>query len=113
MHELSICLNIVDLIEKKALGQGLSRVSSVTLEIGDLVAIDEDALRYSFPIATRDTIAENAELLILNVIGQARCETCDQLTVLKQYGDACVSCGSYTLDVIAGREFILKEIKGG
>ena len=55
MHEMSITQGVVDLCESHSGGR---RVTSVTLEIGDLSGVVPDAIEFCFDACTRETQLE-------------------------------------------------------
>ncbi len=64
MHELSLCRAIIDTLQQSAIEHDFERVKVVRLEIGPLAAVDSEALRFAFNIATADTLAAGATLEI-------------------------------------------------
>ena len=111
MHELSICEGIVQVLEDQALTHDYQRVKTVWLEIGSLAGIELEALRFSFPIATRNTLAAEARLEIIETRGQAWCLPCARTVAIRQRFDACPACGSYQLQVTGGEEMRIKELE--
>jgi len=102
MHEMSLAESVRDLIEAQAKKERFQRVRTVELEIGQLAAVDAEALRFALDIALRGTVAEGAELAIAEPAGQAWCLQCSRAVELAQRGDACPACGSYQLTVTGG-----------
>lgn len=110
MHELWLCKSILKIIEQKAKDIKCTRVKKIILEIGQLTALEKEALIFSFNVITEGTIAENAELDILNISAKAFCESCQQVSPLQQYYDACHTCGSYALKIVQGEELRVKSM---
>ena len=48
MHEMSLAMGILQIVEEAAREQRFGRVRSVWLEIGDLAAVEADAMRFCF-----------------------------------------------------------------
>ncbi|EKN6296914.1 hydrogenase/urease nickel incorporation protein, partial [Yersinia enterocolitica] len=76
MHEISLCLSTLELIEKQARLNGATRITAVWLEIGVLSCIEESALRFSFEAASRKTLAENCQLHLSTLPAVAWCWEC-------------------------------------
>ncbi|CAM2921637.1 hydrogenase nickel incorporation protein HypA [Legionella steigerwaltii] len=110
MHELWICKSILEIIKQKAAATQCTRVKKIILEIGQLAAIEKNALIFGFNVITEGTIAENAELHIIDIPGEALCESCQKRSPLQQYYDACQVCGSHALKVIHGEELQIKSM---
>jgi hydrogenase nickel incorporation protein HypA/HybF len=110
MHELSLLENVREILEKNALSQRFSRVTQVTLEIGRFSNVEPEALRFCFDVVMKDSLAENAELIIAEVNGLGVCRQCRQQLAMKTLYDACVYCGSPFVEVIQGSEIKIKDL---
>lgn len=110
MHELWLCQSILEIIKQKANATPCTRIKRIVLEIGQLAAIEKNALIFSFKVITEGTIAENAELDFIDIPGEALCESCQKRSPLQQYYDACQVCGSYALKVVQGEELRVKSM---
>lgn len=111
MHEMSIAEGIVQVLEDEAKRQSYQKVKKVWLEIGPLAAIESDSLSFCFDAVTRGTLAEDAELIIINTDGEAFCLQCFEMVPVKQKYDACIKCGSYQLQITQGEEMRIKELE--
>ncbi|OGV48999.1 MAG: hypothetical protein A3F46_07400 [Legionellales bacterium RIFCSPHIGHO2_12_FULL_42_9] len=58
MHELSLCRAILDIINEHIAGKHCNRVKKIIIEVGQLAAVDESALRFGFEAITKGTLAE-------------------------------------------------------
>ena len=111
MHEMSLCEGVLQLIENNAAAQGFSRVRGVQLEIGELAGVDAEALRFSFDVVTRGTLADAASLDILAVPGEAWCMPCACTVRISRRIDPCPTCGSHQLQVTGGDDMMLKSLE--
>ncbi|MBF0094556.1 MAG: hydrogenase maturation nickel metallochaperone HypA [Alphaproteobacteria bacterium] len=111
MHELAFTLSILRILETEAESRGFSRVRTVWLEVGALSHAEPEALRFSFAAASAGTLAEGAELVILEPPGQAWCLDCANTVTLPRRGGACPGCGGFTLRVVGGEEFRVTELE--
>jgi len=112
MHELSIASSIVQIVAEHARQQGGGRVASVTLRIGRLSCVHEDALRSSFDLVTEGTPLSGASLAVIEVpvrIWCARCEAEIELPGIQRF--ACPACGHLSGDIRAGRELDIESIQ--
>lgn len=110
MHELSLAVEIVQLLEAHA--HELARIHRITLEIGTLSCVDDRALRTALESALRGTLAEGAEVLIQTIQAQAQCTSCGQHYSPPTRIDPCPACGSFRKNWLAGQEFRLRAIEG-
>lgn len=111
MHEMSLCEGVLQALQDNARTQGYQRVKTVWLEIGALSGVEVEAMRFSFDVVTRGSLAEHARLEIIDVPGEAWCMQCSKTVPAKQRFDACPDCGSYQLQVTAGEEMKIKELE--
>ena len=111
MHEMSLCESILDILETEARNQSFNRVTKVLLEIGELAAVEIEAMHFCYDMVVKDTVADKSELVIREIPAIAKCRQChEQMTVKTRY-EACVACGSYELDVIMGDQMKIKELE--
>ncbi len=111
MHEMSLCESVLQILEDNARQQGFERVKTVWLEIGGLSGVESEAMRFSFEVVTRGTLADQAVLEIIDVPGEAWCLACAKQVKIEQRFDACPDCGSYQLQVNGGEEMRIKELE--
>lgn len=111
MHELWLCKNIFEMIQKKFDEKKFKRVKKISLEIGELVAVDPAALIFSFSVITEGTMAKDATLDIIPVHGKAICSVCRKSVNINQYADACSYCGSFELTITQGNELHVKSME--
>jgi hydrogenase nickel incorporation protein HypA/HybF len=107
MHELALMGHIVEAIEERTRP---ARVVRVSLQIGRLSGAVPDALRFCFDACTRDTALEGAELVIREIPGRALCRDCGEELLLDSFLDLC-TCGSASLDVVAGQELRIQSVE--
>lgn len=111
MHEMSLAENIVQLVEDAARADGCTRVKAVWLEIGQLAAVELEALRFCFDAVTHDSIAQGARLEIIETPGQGWCMKCAGNVTITALYDPCPVCGSYQIQVTGGSEMRVKELE--
>ncbi|WP_456404684.1 hydrogenase maturation nickel metallochaperone HypA [Thiolapillus sp.] len=108
---MSLCEGVVQVLEDSARQQGFRTVKTVWLEIGALSGVEIEAMRFSFDVIKKGTLAEEARLEIVEVPGQAWCLPCAKNVTINQRFDACPDCGSYQLQVTGGEELRVKELE--
>ena len=111
MHEMSLCEGILQVLESHARSQAFERVSKVWLEIGDLSGVEVEAMKFSFDVVMKGTLANEASLEIIEVPGRAWCMQCSEEVSVNKRFDACPDCGSYQLQVTGGEEMKVKELE--
>ena len=111
MHEMSLCESVLEILEEHAGRERFSSVKRVWLEIGALSCAEPEAMRFSFDVVMKGTLAEGAKLEIIEVPAMARCEQCSQDVEVAGYGDPCPLCGSERLDIRGGDQLRVKELE--
>ncbi len=111
MHEMSLCERVMQVVEEHAQRQGFSSVKTVWLEIGELAGVEIASMRLCFEVITRGTLADSARLEIVELPGEAWCESCARSVRVQRRFDACPDCGGYPLQVTGGDEMRIKELE--
>ena len=107
MHELGIAQEIVAIVAAHARE---SKVTRVVLEIGRHALILPDSIRFCFDLCSEGTVAEGAQLDIIETPGRARCRACGAEVVLEKPFGRC-GCGGTDLEWLAGEELKIKEME--
>ncbi|MDP1658852.1 MAG: hydrogenase maturation nickel metallochaperone HypA [Methylotenera sp.] len=110
MHEMSLAENVLQIIEESARTQHFQQVYIVVLEVGKLSAVEPDAMRFCFDAVMRGTLAEGAQLQIIETPGLGICLVCGaEVKMQEQYG-LCPHCASPRLKVISGNQMRVKDL---
>jgi hydrogenase nickel incorporation protein HypA/HybF len=112
MHELSIATSLIEQVLEYAESGGLATVESVELEVGALMLIVPDALDLAFQAVCSGTLAEGAELKLMEVTARARCRDCGHEYAAAMHRYTCPECGQANAQIIAGQDIILKSMSG-
>lgn len=110
MHELSICLALLEQVESFAATEGAERVTEVVLHIGPLSGVEPELLRQAFPLASADTVAAGASLSIETQAIKVRCKQCSAESIATPSKLVCGSCGASETTLISGDEMILARL---
>jgi hydrogenase nickel incorporation protein HypA/HybF len=111
MHETSLVMNAIKLVVQDATRRRLTRITRIDLEVGELSGAYPHALRESFPIASKGSIAQDAELVITEIPATMHCSTCSTSFNPTISGWVCPSCGSAAKGSIAqDAELVITEI---
>jgi hydrogenase nickel incorporation protein HypA/HybF len=112
MHELSLCVSLVDVVAASARREGVSRVTRVVLEVGAAATVDPEALRFAFPIVAAGGALDGSELVIERIPLRLQCGVCG----VEYSPDApmapCPSCGAHARKVLRGRELRVVSFDG-
>lgn len=113
MHEMSIAMAVVGQVEEAAAkAGGVTAVTSVRLQVGELAGVVPDALAFCFELACAGTLLEGTELITESVPGRARCATCvDEWAVGVPPQLCCPACGQATAELLSGRELQIVSVR--
>ncbi len=112
MHEMGIIIHLAKTLEQTATEENLKRISSVTLEIGEVSGIVtdyfEDCWNY---FRKRHPVLAEAELRMETIPAVTWCDSCKSTYETVKYGRTCPHCGSGETWLLKGNECIIKEIE--
>lgn len=110
MHELSIALNILDIVQEECMKAGSKRVLEVVVRIGDLSGVDAQALTTSLRIAANETLMQGATIRIEKKTGKGYCSTCNKEFAMNDILSVCPACFQPAAELLEGQEMELLEI---
>lgn len=111
MHELSVCLSLLQQIDSIVRERNASRVTRITLDIGPLSGVEPELLRNAYPLAAAGTPAEAAELVMQTADVVVRCSQCDSETTVAPNKLLCGSCGDFRTSLVSGDELTLLRVE--
>ena len=112
MHELGIIVHVSKTLDEVARKNQISKLHSVTLEIGEVSGIVPgfliDCWKY---YCKKNDILSESELKIESVQAITYCESCEKKYLTVEHGKKCPYCGSDETYLVAGNECMIKEIE--
>lgn len=112
MHEMGIINYVIKDVLEVVEENNVSKVSSVTLEIGELSgAVPSYLVDYWNWARKKQPVLETAELRIETIKGITYCEDCHKEYDTVTYAKICPYCKSENTYLLKGNEFNLKEIE--
>lgn len=111
MHEMSLAEGIRSIVDDAVSTQQLGRVKTVVVEIGELSAVEVDALSFCFDAVMRGGAAEGARMEVVRVAGRGWCMQCAQTVAVSRLYDPCPQCGSYQVQPTGGTEMRVLELE--
>jgi len=110
MHELSIAINIVDIVTEEAIKANFSSISEIEIEIGSMSGVVIEALDFALEEAIKETSWKNAKLKFTEIKAEANCSKCNNHFDVDDFFAVCPKCGSFETDIIKGKELKIKKI---
>ncbi len=117
MHELSMAQGILNAVLETAEANDAIKVTDMVIEIGKLAMLNPEQLKFMLGVLCKDTIAENAEIVIEDVDVEIKCYNCD-FEGIADVDDSdhyapmilCPKCESHRVEVLNGRDVTVKNI---
>ena len=105
MHEMSITVSILETVRDQMSKNGVERLKSIKLRVGEMTAVEPDSLRFCFKACTDGSPLEGAVLEIETMALTGMCSGCNKVFGLEYYfSSVCPHCGGTAADLVSGRE---------
>jgi hydrogenase nickel incorporation protein HypA/HybF len=110
MHEIGIANSILDAVRTEVARHPGGKPRKVAVRIGELAAVNGDALRFAFEILTGDTDLDCLELEIEICPRRQRCTCGIEFNVIA-YELQCPQCGEQRTQCISGDQLELAYLE--
>ncbi len=111
MHELSVAVNILDIVRQYVGEKERGLLKSVKLRVGTQAGIVVDSLRFSWEAITMDTPVAGATLDVESVPFSLRCRACGTRTEPEEGTILCSACGSVDTEITGGTELQVTHLE--
>ena len=108
---MSTCRRLIKQVEAVAQSQSNKQLKNITLSIGELARVDIDELIELFPIASRGTCAENAQLIIRREAISIKCIQCNKVSDVSMANMNCPVCNSEDTQLLGGDDMTLQALE--
>ena len=110
LHELGVVIEVVKTVERIVLEQNLTDVEKIVLQIGELSSMIPKYIYSCYPAAVDGTFLEQTKLEIEVLPANAICKECNKVFNFIENKGVCPKCEGIKLDMLSGKEFMIKEI---
>lgn len=111
MHELSICISLLESVQRVAAQHDAPAVTRIVLQVGPLSGVEPVLLRNAYPLAAAGTVAADAELVIETTAVRVHCTRCETESDATANRLLCAQCGDFRTRVVHGDEMILQSVE--
>lgn len=111
MHELSLCISLMNQLELLAREHRASKVERVRLLLGPLSGAEAGLLEAAWPLAAAGTLAEGAGLEIAPAPVRVECSGCGETSEARPNRLVCGHCGDYRTRLVSGDELLLTQVE--
>ncbi|MGE5417469.1 MAG: hydrogenase maturation nickel metallochaperone HypA [Acidobacteriota bacterium] len=110
MHELGIVIHVVQTVEEFATQNGLTKIDTLVIQIGELSGCVPRYFEACYPAAVDGTLLQETKLIIEILPSNALCNKCSTVFNLIENDYKCPNCGEKDCEILCGKEFVIKEI---
>lgn len=111
MHEMGTVMYVIRKVNEVCEENHLTKVGSVTLQVGEVSGILPDYLKDFWKWAVqKEQYLADAELVVEQIDAVTRCGSCGKTYETVKYAKICPYCGSDDTWLETGNEYIIKEI---
>lgn len=111
MHELSLLVEVVKIVENLVVEQKIDKLEAIRLQVGELSSVIPMFLKDYFPVVTLDKpFFKETRLEIEMLPGEAKCLDCGEVFNVVKTKGYCPKCNSFEKEVLCGKEFAIKEL---
>lgn len=111
MHEMGITQSILETAIEAAEERGATRITEITVQVGELTEIVEFALQFAFESLAPGTLAEDATLTVEMIAPRSRCRQCGTEFDHGRFDALCPNCENPFCEPVAGRELLISSIE--
>jgi hydrogenase nickel incorporation protein HypA/HybF len=111
MHEMGIANSVLEAVRTEMRLHPGTYPCKVGVRIGEMAAIDQEALRFCFEAMIQETDLEALELGIEVCPRRHRCQVCGHEFVVRDYDSRCPQCASLQTTCISGDELELAYLE--
>ncbi|MBF0620704.1 MAG: hydrogenase maturation nickel metallochaperone HypA [Magnetococcales bacterium] len=111
MHELSICLALLDQVHAIAIQHNSKSVCRISVINGPLSGVETVLLEQAYTIACQGTVADEAQLEIESETLRVRCTICGLESDVVANNLTCQHCGDWHTEIIQGDRLLLAQVE--
>lgn len=111
MHELTILVELVDMVESAMRENNINKIDTVVIQVGQLSSIVPRFMYEYYPNAIDGSMLEGTNLEIEMIPGNGLCHHCNKVFNIVKHKGKCPICQGDDWEMLSGQEFMLKEIR--
>ncbi len=110
MHELGIMFSVARTVIDFAEKNNVEKIDTLVLQVGQLSPMIPRFIEACYPAATDGTILQDTKLKIEILPANAICKSCDKVFNAVENKGKCPACGGEEIEILSGKELLIKEI---
>jgi len=105
MHELSLATEVIELAQREAVKNKISRILEIQIEVGDLSGVEADAFQSTLELLLRGTMLEDTIVILIRTPGKGKYFSCQLEFDMKMRLDTCPKCACFPSEIAGGEKF--------
>lgn len=111
MHEVSLILNLLDIVEENVRKFNAKRVTHIYLKVGKLSGAEPELLKSAFEVVKKGTVIEDATLTLEVIEPLVKCLNCGYEFSPEDMVFICPRCSSAETRILKGEELLLEKME--
>jgi hydrogenase nickel incorporation protein HypA/HybF len=111
MHEFSVCIALLQQVERVAREHHAGAVDRIVLKLGPLSGVEAALLEHAWPLASAGTVAESAKLVIESAPVKVECSSCGRISEVLPNRLLCGYCGDFRTRLVSGDDMLLTSVE--
>lgn len=101
---MSITMSMMEIVREQMAKNSVDKLKRLKIRVGELTAVEPQALLFCFEVCCKGTPMEGAVLDIEEVPMTGRCVDCNEEFRIEYFLQSCPRCGGSAVTRTAGRE---------
>ena len=116
MHSSAVVQSILNIALETAEDYDANSITEINIEVGKLNLMTTDKIKYIFDVLSKNTIAENADLIINETEVKIKSNDCSYIGSIDKANNKmspmalCPNCGSPRVNVLSGYDLKIGNI---
>lgn len=110
MHEVSIAVNILEIVEAELIKNNGHKVNRLHLEVGAISGVVVESLQFALDASRPDGVIKETDIVIDEIAAIVKCRSCGHKFEADDYYVVCPKCQDMQLDFLSGRDLKIKSI---
>lgn len=112
MHEISVVYDVIKIASENGEKNNIKSIDKIFMKIGEFSCINEHSLNFAFNLLKKDTICENANIIVESINAKSLCSYCNEEFFIDYTNKICPKCKRHSSNIISGHEVLVWKIEG-
>jgi len=112
MHEYSLTLNLIEIVDEERIKNNAKKIKKISLKIGKFSGVEEILISHCFEILKKEKEPfKEAELQIEVENPEVKCKNCGNIFEPIDFPFICPNCGNIYSEIVKGLDIIIEKIE--